>query len=134
MEKAIAISIHHEDEAGNVITLLESLVAVYDSGGALKLFTVPEGFRSDGFSTPRFLWATISPAIDQRTLRAAVCHDYIYRTQPQDWTRKDADLMLYQFCREDGLGWFAANKAYYGLRLFGGKAWNDSAKKLKGVK
>ena len=123
----IPIKIHHEDDAGNIITLLDNLTVIYD----YKVITIPEGFRSDGFSTPRILWSTISPAIDQRTLRAAICHDYIYRVQPAGWTRKDADLMLYQFCREDGLSWWPAQKAYYGLRLFGGTAWNDSAKKIK---
>ena len=122
----IRITVHHEDEAGNIITLLDNLTVIYD----YRVITVPKGFRSDGFSTPRILWSTISPAIDQRTLRAAICHDYIYRVQPFGWTRKDADLMLYQFCREDGLGWYAANKAYYGLRLFGGTAWNAAAAKL----
>lgn len=121
----IPIKIHHEDEAGNIITLLDNLTVIYD----YSVITVPAGFKSDGASIPRFLWATISPAIDPRTLRAAICHDYIYRVQPARWTRKDADMMFYEFCREDGLSWWPAQKAYYGLRLFGGAAWNDSAKK-----
>ena len=119
------VLIHEETERGDILTVSDPFHFMYNG----KFGIVPVGFESDGFSTPRFLWATISPAIDQRTLRAAICHDYIYRVQPAGWTRKDADLMLYQFCREDGLGWYAANKAYYGLRLFGGTAWNDPAKK-----
>ena len=61
----ILITVHHEDDAGNIITLLDNLTVIYD----YRVITVPEGFKSDGFSTPRFLWSTISPAIDQRTLR-----------------------------------------------------------------
>jgi len=36
--------------------------------------------------------------------------------------------MFYDLCREYGLGWWRAQKAYWGLRLFGWKAWNDNAK------
>ena len=31
-------------------------------------FIVPAGFESDGASVPRFLWSSVSPQIDPRTL------------------------------------------------------------------
>lgn len=38
--KTIAVSIHHEDETGNIITLLDNLTVIYD----YRVITVPSGF------------------------------------------------------------------------------------------
>ena len=98
----IPVTIHQEDERGNVFTLLEAFEIQWNK----RSFTVPAGFESDGVSTPRFLWSSISPAIDPTTLRAGIAHDYIYRVQPTGWERADADEMFYDLCREDGLSWW----------------------------
>ena len=118
------IKIHTTDEMGNILTLVEPLTVDWNG----RFIAIPAGFESDGVSTPRFLWATISPAIDNRTIRAGIAHDYIYREQPEGWTRGDADDMFYDLCREDGLSWWTAQKAYWGLRAFGFIAWNENAR------
>lgn len=118
------INVHKSDDKGNIITLLVKHCDCWHRNWLM----VPAGFESDGCSIPRFLWSTISPAIDPRTLRAGVCHDWIYRRHPAGWTRSMADSMFYDFCRADGLNWWAAQKAYWGLRMFGGAAW-EAAKK-----
>ena len=123
----VPVSIHAEDERGNVLTLLAPLEFIWRG----RIVSVPAGFESDGVSTPRCLWATVSPAIHPQTLRAGIAHDYIYRTQPDDWTRAEADALFYDLARDDGFGWFRAQKAYWGLRLFGGAAWRDNAKRLQ---
>ena len=117
----LKLSVHKQNENGDVITLLEELRVVYNG----RILTVPAGFESDGASVPRFLWSTVSPALDPRTLRAAIAHDYLYRTTPPGWTRKEADELFYDFCREDGLSWWASQKAYWGVRIFGGSSWQD---------
>ena len=123
----IDVEIHKEDENGNIITLKSDLQIDWNG----KTFVIPAGFESDGVSTPRFLWISVSPKLDHETIRAGLAHDYIYRTQPEGWTRKQADDMFYDLAREDGLAWIRAEKAYLGLRAFGGKAWNDNKKALK---
>ena len=117
--KMIKIAIHHADADGNIITLLQDLPVEYEG----KCLTVPAGFVSDGASVPEFLWDDITPAVDPRSLRAALAHDFIYRTHPATWTRLEADNMFYDFIRQDGLSWYPSMKAYIGLRLFGAKAW-----------
>ena len=116
------IDIHKSDTDGDIITLLEDFAVTWKT----KTFTVPAGFNSDGVSTPRFLWATISPAVDPRTIRAGVAHDYLYRIQPDGWSRAEADKMFFDFIREDGLRFMPSLKAYLGLRLFGGLAWREN--------
>lgn len=114
------IDIHTSDESGDILTLLEPLKIEWKG----RRLIVPSGFKSDGASVPEFLWSTVSPAVDPRTIRGAVAHDYAYRHHPDGWTRADADAMFYDIIRQDGLSWWRANKVYYGVRWFGGGAWD----------
>jgi hypothetical protein len=104
---------------GDCIRLLKNLKYEYKG----KIFIVPAGFVSDGASVPQFLWGTISPAIDPRTLDAAIAHDHLYRSHCYDFTRGEADMLFYRLCRAHGLGFWRSVKAYLGVRLFGGKYW-----------
>lgn len=115
------VEIHRENERGDVITLRQDLCIVRNG----RTLFVPEGFQSDGASVPRFLWGSITPAIDHRTIRGAVVHDYLYRNTPPGWTRQEADELFYHLIREDGLSWWASQKAYWGVRLFGASSWRD---------
>ena len=109
------VEIHQSDEMGNVYTLLEPL-----SYGDL---TVPAGFESDGASVPRFFWRIVFPPGEPGALRAAFLHDFIYRTHPAGWTRKQADELFRELLIDDGVSRFSAGLAYWGVRLFGGSSW-----------
>ena len=115
------IDVHHENGRGDILTLREELVVIWNG----KTLVVPAGFECVGASVPRFLWGSVSPQIHPCTLRAAVAHDFLYRFQPKGWSRKDADELFYDLVREDGLGWWRAQKAYWGVRIFGGDAWES---------
>ena len=115
----VKIAVHNEIFTGDIITLLEDLTVTWRG----KTVTVPAGFESDGCSVPEFLWDTVSPQLDPRTLRAAIVHDYLYRNALPGWTRKDADELFYDFMVEDGMSKFKAGIAYYGVRWFGGGCW-----------
>ena len=123
MMKRIIYKTHREDERGNVFTVLYNYRVFFDG----KNFLIPAGFESDGASVPRFFWRIVCPPLDHRAVRAGVAHDYIYRTQPEDWTRREADLMFLAFLIEDGLPPFRARLAYLGVRFFGRRAWNANA-------
>ena len=105
---------------GDAYALLEPLFITWRD----KKLEVPVGFRCDGCSVPEFLWGTVSPKIDPRTIRGATAHDYIYRTHPAGWTRKEADELFYEVIHKDGLSWWRSQKAYWGVRIFGGSAWD----------
>ena len=119
--KMLKIAVHQSDSQGNVYTLLEGFSVNWQGK---KLF-VPEGFKSDGASVPRFFWRIVFPPGDSRALRAAFAHDYIYRTHPAGWSRLDADKMFYDLLRQDGVPWINAKRAFGGVRLFGGSAWKN---------
>ena len=115
----LKISVHSEDEMGNVYTLLEDVVIVWNG----RVLRIPAGFKSDGASVPRFFWRSVFPPGDSRALTAAFAHDFVYRTHPEGWTRKMADDMFYDLLRENRVPWFNAQGAYWGVRLFGGSSW-----------
>lgn len=114
------VDVHTTDEMGNVFTLREEL-----SYGGL---TVPAGFSSDGASVPRFFWRVVFPPGDNRALRAAFLHDWIYRTHPAGWSREAADNLFRRVLIEDGVPQICAGLAYRGVRLFGGRAWKEGNK------
>ncbi len=121
------IDIHTETDRGDILTLLEDHTENWNG----RTFTVPAGFESDGVSTPRFLWTSISPKIHPATIRGGIDHDWLYRQQPDGWTRKDADKLFLDVIIQDGLSPLRARLAYTGLRLFGGKAWKENARNKK---
>ena len=124
------ISIHKDDARGNVLSTMYPNKITF--GG--RSFTIPRGFESDGASVPRFFWRIVCPPVDPHAVRAGVAHDWIYRTQPAGWTRKDADKMFLCFLIEDGLPVIQSLKAYLGVRLGGGTAWGGPDRKTEGEK
>jgi hypothetical protein len=113
-----------ETADGDIFRLLEPVKFVWNG----KEFTVPAGFTCDGASIPAFLWASVSPRIDTRTLAGSIGHDYLYRNTPEGWSRKDADDLFYDAIRDHGLSWWKAQKAYWGVRIFGGIFWGRNNK------
>ena len=113
---------HKEDARGNVFTVLYPYRVNY--GG--KSFLIPRGFESDGASVPRLFWRVVFPNSDTHATTAGICHDYIYRLQPEGWTRREADRMFLAMLVEHGANRWAANRAYEAVRLFGWMAWQEN--------
>ena len=111
------IDVHQTDAMGNIFTLCEDLT--------VEGITVPAGFSSDGASVPRFFWRLVFPPGDQKALRAAFVHDWLYRTHPEGWIREAADLLFLKLLLKDGMPKFRAVLAWLGVRLFGGQAWKQ---------
>jgi len=123
------VDIHNEDKRGNVIRLIRPVRVHFRDHD----FVIHAGFECDGVSVPRIFWPLVSPHLDPHSLRAGVAHDFIYRTQPDGWTRYEADLMFFCFLLEDGLGVTRSKIAYDGVRLGGWCAWNKNEKLLRGA-
>ena len=116
----IEVERHSEDKKGNIFTLLSPL----HYGG----IDVPVGFDSDGASVPRALWGAVFPAEDNRAMFGAIFHDFCYRKHPATWDKSSADNAFHYLLIEGGVPSFRANLAYWGVRLFGKKAWRDGIK------
>lgn len=120
---------HLEDARGNVFTVLYPYRVNY--GG--KTFLIPRGFESDGASVPRLFWRVVFPNSDSHATTAGICHDWIYRVQPEGWTREEADRMFLSLLVEFGTPVRRALAAYHAVRLFGWIAWNENRKLLEEV-
>ncbi|MBQ9501870.1 MAG: DUF1353 domain-containing protein [Lentisphaeria bacterium] len=121
------IEIHATDGRGDICRTLYPQKITFRG----RSFVIPRGFESDGASVPRLFWRLVCPPLDPEAVRAGIAHDYIYRTQPEGWTRKDADLMLYCFLVEDGMSPVRARLAYIGVRSFGWIPWLQNRKRLE---
>lgn len=117
------VDIQTTAEKGRVFTLMEpdGLRIVWRDK---EPFTVPQGFKSDGVSVPRFFWRLVFPKGDEKAIRAGFTHDYIYREHPEGWTKAEADLLFLDLLREDGVPMWRACLAYKGVDWFGFLAWH----------
>lgn len=118
------VDIHTPDSNGDFITLMVPETVIFEG----KIITVPAGFSYDGASVPRFFWRAVFPPVHAKSRRAALFHDYLYRVQPDGWTRGEADELFLALLIEDGTSKCRAALAYYGLRVFGGAAWRNNGR------
>ena len=118
------------DENGNVFILREDLEIRWNGyHGCIHVkFTISAGFKSDGASVPRFFWRAVFPPGDNRAMRAAFAHDYIYRMHLPGWSKAEADRMFYDLLIEGGISWYRAGLAWLGVYLFGWNAWKAGEK------
>ena len=113
------VEIYNTSNDGKVIELLEPIS--FSIKG--REYVVPQGYLSNGFSCPRFLWPLISPAIDNRTLKSALGHDWLYENHV--CTRKEADQWFRDSLIESRFPRWKAELSYIGVRVFGGSHYNN---------
>ena len=118
---------HREDDFGNIFTVIYPYRVNY--GG--KSFLIPRNFESDGASVPRLFWRVVYPNSDSHATTAGIAHDFIYRLQPEGWTRREADRMFLALLVEHGAPLLSALAAYHAVRLFGGIAWEANRQLLE---
>ena len=82
---------------------------------------VPEGFESDGFSSPQMLRWFVG-----RTGKgwfAAWVHDYCYATECV--SKKDADKLFYNNLLKADVNKIKAKALYYAVKLFGSSSYGN---------
>ena len=94
-----------------------------------ELFTVPQGFVTDGASVPRLLWPICSP-VSGPFGHSALAHDFLYSVDGPDIGRLRADLVLYNMGRLRG-AWIAeAQIVKSGVNLFGWMSYKKGRDKM----
>lgn len=109
------VEVYETPKDGKAIRLLEPL-RISVKG---REYVVPEGYCSNGFSCPRFLWSLISPAIDNRTLKSACGHDWLYEYHVV--SREEADQWFRDSLIGAGVPRIKAYAIYLAVRVFGGR-------------
>lgn len=88
------------------------------------VYTVPEGFITDGASVPRPLWWLYPPFGDDYEAGATL-HDYLYRFAEDfdGMTRAQADFLLWESSIAAGFRATGARVIWLGVRVGGWKPW-----------
>lgn len=81
---------------------------------------VPVGFFTDFASVPKLLWNLMPPT--GRYGKAAVVHDYLYRTVGIA-TKNEADEIFLEAMKALGVSAVLRYAMYYGVRFFGGSSY-----------
>ena len=100
-------------------TLLFSLRVKLDGRPA---FRVPTGFVTDFASIPR-VFRCFAPKHGPGLRRAAVVHDYLYRTEDTGYTRAQADEIYRELMRSNGASPVRRENRYFWVRLLGGSSF-----------
>jgi hypothetical protein len=86
---------------------------------------VPIGFVTDFASIPRIFWSLLRP--DGTYSYAAIIHDFLYWEQ---YLSRDVSDSILKLCMEDfKIEAAVVNSIYTGVRLGGGFAWAENAKR-----
>lgn len=110
------------DKSGKYFTLHESIS--YDVGheGSGETIYIPVGFVTDFASIPR----TVQLLIPKHTgRRAAILHDYLYRTKGLQgrYSRAKSDLIFFEALGVLGINTATRTAMYLGVRVGGWLPW-----------
>lgn len=109
------------------LVLLDSWTCMVEG----TVYTVPEGFVSDGPSVPRYIgWRQIITSVllatlalmrfgKLRAIRAAVLHDYLYCRDGPIVSRSKADRLFRKMLKFDGIGLSGRWIAWAAVRVGG---------------
>jgi hypothetical protein len=89
---------------------------------------VPKGFTTDFASVPKFLWPIFPPT--GRWGKAAVIHDYLYRTGLA--SRAVSDAIFLEAMHVLGVSWWKRMVMYLSVRMFGRSSHTKIPKYLSG--
>ena len=99
--------------------LLQPFVYYVGTDPSEHVISVPIGFVTDFASIPRACWWLYPPT--GRWGKAAVIHDYLYRTPSQQCTRKQADQIFVEAMTVLGVPRHRRAIMYRALRIFGAR-------------
>lgn len=102
------------DDGKNWIVLHEFRYVTRDG----EVITVPAGFVTDFASIPWFFRRVAQPATGKHR-RAAVIHDWIYRTASVQISREKADLLFQEIMDIDGTPIWKSTMLYQAVDKFG---------------
>ncbi len=89
---------------------------------------IPEGFRTDYASIPRFLLPFFIK-YQKAYKKSAVIHDWLY--WQQKYSRATADKIFYDAMYLGDIPKYKRKLMYWAVRVFGYKAWNENKEKRR---
>lgn len=102
----------------------EKLIFNYEVRKLGHRIIIPKDFVYSGASIPWVFWISTGCPFRPRYRAAALVHDYLYSIQAD---RKLADQIFRQMLLDAGVSKYTAAKMYRAVRMFGWKAYKNSA-------
>lgn len=87
-----------------------------------RVIYIPAGFITDFASIPKFFRWLFQPATGKHR-RAAVVHDWIYRTPTEDYTKAAGDTIFLEIMELDGVEEWKQTMLYQAVANFGGSSF-----------
>ena len=91
----------------------------FDGGG--RLIVIPEKFLSDGYSIPKMWRSFFAQAPPE--IMAAFAHDWLYKIQPDNVTRKQADDVFLYWMKAYGVSRTRRTLMYLAVRAASRRVW-----------
>jgi hypothetical protein len=107
------------DHTRDPIAFVTTRTHRYSCSGQVDI-DIPKNFPFDFASIPRVFWWLLPK--EGRYARAALVHDYLYRTKTL--SRPTADALFLSIMDNDGVSGFIARLMYAAVRLFGWLHYN----------
>lgn len=86
-------------------------------------YVIPNGFKTDGASVPRFLWRVCGTPLGVPRLYAAIVHDWLYSGGLPGVSRADADAVYRDMLIAMGVSKAKAWIEWAALRCCGASHW-----------
>lgn len=96
-------------------------VIIYGDRTNQRVIHIPRGFMTDFASIPRLFWNILPPTGPYG--KAAVVHDYLYRT-PLQATKAEADEVFLEAMTALRVNWFVRYIMYWAVHIFGGSNYH----------
>ena len=111
---------YYDDELAERLYWADEQLA-FDGGG--MLLVIPERFLSDGFSIPKKFALRGFFAKAPRYIMAAFAHDWLYKIQPDNVTRKQADKLFLYWMKAYKVSRTRRTLMYWAVRAGSRKVW-----------
>lgn len=89
-----------------------------------RIVHIPRGFVSDFASIPKFFRRMYQPATGKHR-RAAIVHDYLYRTPEASFTKEESDNIFVEIMKADGVSKFNRYVLHKAVAIFGGGSYME---------
>lgn len=104
--------------------VFEEFEFYYDKpNGKRVVISIPKGFVTDLASVPRLFWSIFPP--NGEYSKAAIVHDFIYRTRTLLISRKEADAIFLEGMKVLKVPAWRRYAIWLAVRLFGWLAYKD---------
>jgi hypothetical protein len=113
--RVIAITAPAIKADGSMYELTHNMTVKYEYKGCVTTFLIPQGYRTDGATIPRFLWRLVGTPFSPKYSIASMCHDW---QCDQKWNVKEMSELFYANLLIAGVSKWKAKLMYQSVYMY----------------